>query len=61
MLADALPRGEIVKRLWISGQTYHRWRNQDGGMNGPKMKRLKRLKKELHDPDNESSPCALLN
>ena len=46
MLADGLPLGEIVKRLEISEQTYHRWRNQYGGMKGPEMKRLKELERE---------------
>ncbi|MEE8468709.1 MAG: transposase [Planctomycetota bacterium] len=27
-------------------QTYHRWRNQYGGMKGPEMKRLKELERE---------------
>ena len=46
MLADGLPLGEIVKRLEISEQTFHRWRNQYGGMKGPEMKRLKELERE---------------
>ncbi len=37
---------EIAKRLEISEQTYHRWRNQYGGMKGPEMKRLKDLERE---------------
>jgi putative transposase len=46
MLADGLPLAEIAKRLEIAEQTYHRWRNQFGGMKGPEMKRLKELEKE---------------
>ena len=46
MLADGRPLAEIAKRLEVSGQTYHRWRNQYGGMKGPEMKRLKELEKE---------------
>jgi putative transposase len=46
MLADGLAIAEIAKRLEISEQTYHRWRNQYGGMKGPEMKRLKELEKE---------------
>ena len=46
MQADGLAIAEIAKRLEISEQTYHRWRNQYGGMKGPEMKRLKELEKE---------------
>jgi putative transposase len=37
---------EIAKRLEISEATFHRWRNQYGGMNTDAMKRLKELEKE---------------
>lgn len=43
MLADGQAIAEIARRLEISEQTYHRWRNQFGGMKGPEMKRLKEL------------------
>jgi putative transposase len=46
MLADGLPLAEIAKRLEIAEQTYHRWRNQFGGMKGPEMKRLKEREKD---------------
>ena len=46
MLADGLPLAEIAKKLEVSEQTFHRWRNQYGGMKGPEMKRLKELEKE---------------
>lgn len=46
MAADGLSVAEIAKKLEVSEQTYHRWRNQYGGMNGPEMKRLKELEKE---------------
>ncbi|MDP6940273.1 MAG: IS3 family transposase [Planctomycetota bacterium] len=46
MLANGLPLAEIAKNLEIAEQTYHRWRNQYGGMKGPEMKRLKELEKE---------------
>jgi putative transposase len=46
MLADGLAIAEIAKRLEISEQTYHRWRNLYGGMKGPEMKRLKEVEKE---------------
>ena len=46
LLAEGLSIAEIAKRLEVSEQTYHRWRNQYGGMKGPEMKRLKELEKE---------------
>jgi len=46
MQAEGLSIAEIAKRLEISEQTYHRWRNTYGGMKGPEMKRLKELEKE---------------
>jgi len=46
MLADGLLLEEVAKKLEISEQTYHRWRNQYGGMKGPEVKRLKELEKE---------------
>ena len=46
MQADGLSTAEIAKRLEASDQTYHRWRNQFGGMKGPEVKRLKELEKE---------------
>ena len=46
MLANGLPLAEIAKNLEIAEQTYHRWRDQYGGMKGTEMKRLKELEKE---------------
>ena len=46
MLAEGLTVAEIAKRLEISEQSYHRWRNTYGRMKGPEMKRLKELEKE---------------
>ena len=37
---------EVAKRLGISEATFHRWRNQYGGMKVDAMKRLKELEKE---------------
>ena len=37
---------EAAKALEISEQTYHRWRNQYGGMKADDAKRLKELKRE---------------
>jgi len=37
---------EAAKDLGISEQTYHRWRNQYGGMKANDAKRLKELERE---------------
>jgi transposase-like protein len=37
---------EAAKVLGISEQTYHRWRNQYGGMKADDAKRLKELERE---------------
>ena len=37
---------EAAKELGISEQTYHRWRNQYGGMKADEVKRLKELECE---------------
>lgn len=36
----------MCKHLEISEQTWHRWRNQYGGMKADDVKRLKELEKE---------------
>ena len=46
LLSQNLPLAEIAKRLEVSEQTYHRWRNQYGGIKGPEIKRLKEIEKE---------------
>ncbi len=37
---------EVARKLGISEATFHRWRNQYGGMKADAMKRLKELEKE---------------
>jgi putative transposase len=37
---------EVSRELGISEATFHRWRNQYGGMNSSEAKRLKELEKE---------------
>ena len=49
MIANGQTLAEVAKKLEVSEQTYHRWRNQYGGMKGPEMKRLKSLEKEASD------------
>jgi len=46
MLSEGKTTAEVAKKLEVSEQTFHRWRNQYGGMKGPEMKRLKELERE---------------
>jgi putative transposase len=45
-LAAGLEIGAICQKLGVSEATFHRWRNQYGGMKAEEMKRLKELQKE---------------
>ena len=38
--------GQILQSLSVSEATYHRWRNQYGGMKASEAKRLKELEQE---------------
>jgi putative transposase len=46
MLAAEKSIGQVCQALEISEQTYHRWRNQYGGMKAGEAKRLKELDDE---------------
>ena len=46
MLAVGKTMGQVVQALEVSEQTYHRWRNQYGGMKAEEAKRLKHLEQE---------------
>ena len=46
MLSTGKTIGQVVQSLEISEQTYHRWRNQYGGMKAEEAKRLKELEEE---------------
>lgn len=46
MLASGQTIGQIVQALGISEQTFHRWRQQYGGMKAEEAKRLKELEQE---------------
>jgi transposase-like protein len=46
MLAGGAPIAPICQKLEISEQTFHRWRNQFGGMKASEAKRLKELERE---------------
>jgi transposase-like protein len=38
--------GQVIQKLGISEQTFHRWRNQYGGMKSEAAKKLKELEQE---------------
>ena len=44
--AEGATVGAICQKLEISEQTYHRWRNDFGGMDNSQLKRLKELEEE---------------
>jgi putative transposase len=46
MLASGKSIGQVAQSLEISEQTFHRWRNQYGGMKAEEAKRLKELEEE---------------
>ncbi len=46
MLGSGQTIGQVVQHLGVSEQTYHRWRNQYGGMKASDAKRLKELELE---------------
>jgi len=46
MLGEGKTIPEAAKELQVSEQTYHRWRNQYGGMKAVDAKRLKELERE---------------
>jgi transposase-like protein len=46
MLAEQKGIAEVAKELGVSENTYHRWRNQYGGMKADDVKRLKELERE---------------
>jgi len=46
MLNGGQSVGEVCQRLAISEQTFHRWRNQFGGMKSEAAKKLKELEIE---------------
>jgi putative transposase len=46
MLASGKTIGQVCQALEVSEQTFHRWRNQYGGMKAGEAKRLKELEEE---------------
>ena len=45
-LSNGMTIAQICQRLEVSEQTFHRWRNQYGGMKADDAKRLKQLDEE---------------
>lgn len=45
-LSTGLTIGQVCQKIGVSEQTFHRWRNQYGGMKANDAKRLKELEKE---------------
>ena len=46
LLSEGQELPEVVKHLGVAEATYHRWRNQYGGMKADDVKRLKELEAE---------------
>jgi transposase-like protein len=46
MLSSGKTIGQVCQTLEVSEQTFHRWRNQYGGMKSEEAKRLKELETE---------------
>lgn len=46
MLAAGKTIGQVCQALEVSEQTFHRWRNQYGGMKAGEARRLKELEEE---------------
>jgi putative transposase len=46
MLSSGQSVAQVCQKLGVCEPTYHRWRNQYGGMKANSMKRLKQLEEE---------------
>jgi transposase-like protein len=46
MLGEGKTVPEVAKAFGVSEQTFHRWRNQYGGMKADDVKRLRELERE---------------
>ena len=46
LLAEGKTIEEVARHLEVSEQTFHRWRNQYGGMKADDARELKKLRKE---------------
>jgi putative transposase len=55
LLAEGKDTAAVCRELGVSEATYHRWRNQFGGLKAEDAKRLKDLERE-NSPSNAFSP-----
>jgi putative transposase len=46
LLAEGADVADVARHLEVAEQTYHRWRNQFGGMKADDAKRLRELERE---------------
>jgi putative transposase len=46
LLGEGAEIADVARHLEVSEQTYHRWRNQYGGMKADDAKRLRELERE---------------
>jgi putative transposase len=46
LLAEGKTTAEVARALEVSENTYHRWRNQYGGMKADEVKELRELRRE---------------
>ncbi len=46
LLGGGATIGQVCQKLGVAEQTFHRWRNQYGGMKANEAKRLKELERE---------------
>jgi len=46
LMAQGRPVAEAVRSIGVTEVTYHRWRNEYGGLKGDQVKRLKELETE---------------
>jgi transposase-like protein len=46
MLGEGKEVADVCRELQVAEQTYHRWRNQFGGLKADDVKRLKELERE---------------
>ncbi len=45
-LAKGQPISKVVRKLWITDQTYYRWRKEYGGLRVDQARRFKEVEKE---------------
>ena len=46
LLSQGQSIAQVCRSLWVTDQTYYRWRNEFGGLKTDQAKRLKELERE---------------